>query len=151
MDSIEVLRRSDVFHYLKEDDLKIIAGMCTTEEFEPGKIIFRHGQEAEKIYVIEEGLVSILIEPGPRDRRQIQTASNFQCFGWAAMIPPYWHLRTVQTIEMTKVYSFKGKELCALVETEPKLFASIIVGVAYVISQRLKVAFDQLMGSTYQD
>ena len=42
-------------------------------------------------------------------------------------------------------------ELRNLVDTNPKLCAAIAGGVAYVISKRLKAAFSQLMGDTYQD
>jgi len=151
MDKLEVLRRSDVFHYLDDEDLKTMAEMCTTEVFEAGKTIFRQDQENEKLYVIEDGLVSVLLELGPTDRRQIQAASNYECFGWSASIPPYRSVCTVKAMEKTKVLAFNGKELRNLVYTNPKLCAEIAGGVAYVISQRLRESFTQLMGVTYQD
>ena len=151
MDRIEVLRRSDVFHYLEEDELRVVEKMCTPEVFEAGTIICKQDQEEERIYVIEEGLVSILLELGPTDKRQIQAASNFECFGWSATIPPFHCAATVKALERTKALAFNGKELRNLIYTNPKLCAEIAGGVAYVISQRLRGAFTQLMGVTYQD
>lgn len=151
METIEVLRRSDVFHYLDEDELRIVEKMCTPKVFEAGTIICKQDTEEKDIYVIEEGLVSILLELGPTDKRQIQAASNFECFGWAATIPPFRCTATAKAVERTKVLAFNGKELRNLVYTNPKLCAEIAGGVAYVISQRLRAAFTQLMGVTYQD
>ena len=151
MDKVEVLRRSDVFHYLDEDELRVVEKMCTSEVFEAGTIICKQDTEEEKIYVIEEGLVSILLELGPTDKRQIQAASNFECFGWSATIPPFHCAATVKALEKTKTLAFNGKELRNLIYTNPKLCAEIAGGVAYVISQRLRAAFTQLMGVTYQD
>jgi CRP-like cAMP-binding protein len=151
MDKLEVLKRSDVFHYLDDDDLKVVGEMCTSEVFEAGEIICRQDKESEKLYVIEDGLVSVLLELGPTDRRQIQAASNFECFGWSASIPPYRCVCSVKALERTKVLAFHGKELRNLVYTNPKLCAEIAGGVAYVISQRLRAAFSQLMGVAYQD
>lgn len=151
MERIEVLRRSDVFHYLDEDELRAVEKMATEEVFEPGEIIFRQDKEAEKVYVIEEGLVSICLEMGPTDKRQTQAATNFECFGWAATIPPYHRLNMAKALERTKVLAFNGLELRNLIDTNPKLCAEIAGGVAYVISQRLRAAFHQLMGCTYQD
>jgi len=151
MDKLEVLRRSDVFHYLDDDDLKVVGTMCTPEVFEAGTTICKQDREQEKLYVIEEGLVSVLLELGAMDKRQIQAASNFECFGWSASIPPFRCLCTVKTLEKTKVLAFNGMELRNLVYTNPKLCAEIAGGVAYVISQRLRAAFTQLMGVTYQD
>ena len=125
--------------------------MCTPQVFEAGAIICRQDVEAENIYVIEEGLVSIILELGPTDKRQIQTATNFECFGWSATIPPFRCTSTVKALERTKVLAFKGMELRNLIYTNPKLCAEIAGGVAYVISQRLRAAFSQLMGVSYQD
>jgi CRP-like cAMP-binding protein len=151
MEILEVLMRSDVFHYLEEDELKIVAKMCTQEVFEAGTIICKQDREEKYIFVIEEGLVSILLELGPTDRRQIQTASNFECFGWSATIPPFHCTATAKALERTKVLAFNGRELRNLIYTNPKLCAEIAGGVAYVISQRLRTSFAQLMGVTYQD
>ena len=151
MDKLEVLKRSDVFHYLDDDELKIVGEMCTPEVFEAGTVICRQDRESEKLYIIEEGLVSVLLELGPTDKRQIQAASNFECFGWSASIPPYRCAATVKALEKTKVLAFNGQELRNLIYTNPSLCAAVAGGVAYVISQRLRAAFTQLMGVTYQD
>jgi CRP-like cAMP-binding protein len=151
MDKLEVLKRSDIFHYLDEADLKIVEKMATEEVFEPGEIIFRQNKHADKIYVVEEGLVSILLEMGPTDKRQIQSAANFECFGWAATIPPFHRMCMAKAVERTKLLAFDGMELRNLIDTNPKLCAETAGGVAYVISQRLQAAFEQLMGCTYQD
>lgn len=151
MERIEVLRRSDIFHYLDENELKIVVKMCTPAVFEAGTIICKQDREEHKVYVIEEGLVSILLELGPTDKRQIQAASNFECISWSATIPPFRCTATVRAVERTKVLAFEGKELRDLIYTNPKLCAEIAGGVAYVISQRLRAAFTQLMGCTYQD
>jgi len=151
MDRIEVLRRSDIFHYLEEDELRVVETMCTPEVFEAGTTICKQDQEEQNVYVIEDGLVSILLELGPTDKRQIQAASNFECFGWSATIPPFHCAATVKALERTKTLAFNGRELRNLIYTNPKLCAEIAGGVAYVISQRLRTAFTQLMGVAYQD
>ena len=151
MKRIEVLRRSDIFHYLDEDELKVVEKMCTPEVFEAGTIICKQDREESKVYVIEEGLVSILLELGPTDKRQIQAASSFECVGWSATIPPFHSTATAKVLERTKALAFDGRELRDLIYTNPKLCAEIAGGVAYVISERLRAAFTQLMGCTYQD
>jgi CRP-like cAMP-binding protein len=151
METIEILRRSDIFHYLEDDELKTVAKMCTPQVFEAGTVICKQDKEEEKVYVIGEGLVSILLELGPTDKRQIQTASNFECFGWSATIPPFRCAATAKALEKTRVLAFNGMELRNLIYTNPKLCAEVAGGVAYVISQRLRAAFTQLMGVAYQD
>jgi len=151
METVEVMKKSDVFQYLNDGELKELEKMCRHEVFEAGATIFRQGKEAVDIYIIEEGSVSILYELSQTDRRQIQAASNYECFGWAATIPPYYRLRTVKALERTRVLAFNGKEIRDLADTNPKLLAGIMVGIACLISKRLHSAFTQLMGVTYQD
>ena len=151
METIEILRRSDIFHYLDEEEIQVVAKMGTPQVFETGTVICKQDKEEEKVYVIEEGLVSIILELGPTDKRQIQTASNFECFGWSATIPPFRCTSTAKALERTKVLAFKGMELRNLIYTNPSLCAKIAGGVGYVISQRLRAAFSQLMGVAYQD
>jgi CRP-like cAMP-binding protein len=150
MDNLEVLRRSDVFHYLEESDLKEVEKMCTFELIEAGTILFKQDKELEKMYIVEEGLVGILIELAPTDRRQIQAVSNLECFGWEASIPPFHATCTAKALEQTRLLVFNGKTLRNLYYTDPRLCAAIAGGVAYVISQRLRASFSQLIGVTYQ-
>ena len=65
MDKIEVLKRSDVFRELNDDQLNAIVGLSTVETLEPGTVIYHQNAILDKIRVIEEGLVAILLELGP--------------------------------------------------------------------------------------
>ena len=150
MDSIEVLRRSDVFHYLDDNDLKEVGKMCTAETFEAGTTLFKHNRELEKLYVIQEGCVAIQLELGATDRRQMQSAAAFECIGWEATVPPFRAMTTAQALEKTTVLAFNGRALRNLYYTNPSLCCACAGGVAYVISQRLKTAFSQLMGVASQ-
>jgi len=151
MEKLEVLRRADVFQLLNEDELKELAEMCAEEVFEPGTIILKQNAPSERLYIIEEGLVSINLEVSPLDVRQIQAASNFQCIGWTSTIPPYKALGTIKAIERTKVLAFHGKRLRALVYTKPALTAKIAGGIAQAIAERLRRAYEQCVGVTYED
>ncbi len=151
MDRLEVLKKSDVFHLLENNDFKELLDMCTERVFQPGEIVIKQDKEVKELYVVEEGLVAILLEGGPLESRQIQTASNFQCFGWSATIPPYCSTATVKALEKTKALAFNGKRLRAMIYSNPALCAKIAGGIAEVISHRLRSAYTQLLGVTYQD
>lgn len=150
MEMAEVLSSSELFHALNEEEFREMERMCRRHVFEAGTIIFRQDKEAEDIYIIENGLVSLLLELSPMDMRQIQAVSNSECFGWSAMVPPYQRSCTAKAVEKTRVFAFNGKDLRYLFFTNPRLCANIVSGVAYVLSQRLRATYTQLMGVTYQ-
>ena len=151
METIEVLRKSDLFRGLNDEQLRILEKMATPCVFEPGTIIHKQGAKLDNVYLIEEGLVAIFLELGPLSEYQLQAASNFEFFGWSAMIEPHISTATAKAIEKTKVLSFNGKKLCDLCLTKPELGCKIGRAVAHVLATRLHSAYNQLLGVTHQD
>jgi CRP-like cAMP-binding protein len=148
MDKIEVLKRSDLFRELDDEQLNLVAEMGTDQVFNTGAIIYRQGVLADHIHVIEEGLVGIILEVGPLAQRQVQAAANFESFGWSAMIPPYTRTATVRALEQTKVIVFNGRELAGFCTSYCDVGFKIMQAVARVIAERLRQAYIQLLGVT---
>jgi len=151
MDKLEVLRRSDLFRGLNEAQLRAIKGMCTTEVYEPGALIQKQGELADKLYIIEEGLVAIIVEIGPLSQRQLQAASDFEAFGWSAAIPPHISTATVKAIERSKVLSIHRAAILDLCSTDCRLGCTVYREIARVIADRLHASFMQCLGVTAQD
>jgi CRP-like cAMP-binding protein len=151
MNKIEVLKRSDLFRELDDEHLNLVAEIGTHQVCDAGTIIYKQGSIAELIYVIEHGLMGIILEVGPLAQRQVQAAANFESFGWSAMIPPYTRTATVKALERTKVMVFNGRELTAFCTTHSEVGFKIMQAVARVISERLRQAYIQLLGVTDED
>jgi CRP/FNR family cyclic AMP-dependent transcriptional regulator len=151
MNKIEVLKRSDLFRELDDEHLALVAKIGTHQVFDAGAIIHKQGVAADLIYVIEEGLVGIILEVGPLAQRQVQAATNFESFGWAAIVPPYTRTATAKAIERTKAIVFSGRELTAFDTTHPEVGFKIMQAVARVIAERLRQAYIQLLGVTDED
>ena len=111
MNTFEVLERSQLFRDLDHEQLSMVEKMCAPEVFEPGTIICKQGTEGVKMYVIEEGLVGVILEVGLMAKRQVQSAARFESFGWSAMIEPYIYTVTVKAREKTRALAFNGNEL----------------------------------------
>lgn len=151
MEIVDIMKKSDVFSRLSDEDLKEVAKLCRREEFDAGTFIFKQDTASTDLYIVEEGLVSTMLELGPTDRRQIQGIAEYGSFSWTSVIPPYHHVTTAKAIENTKVLAFDGKQLRDLINTNPRLCAEVISGIAFVISQKLRMSFTQLMGVTFQE
>ena len=151
MDKLEVLKRSDLFRELNNEQLSLVEKMCTAEVYEPGTIIHRANTIVDRLYVIEEGLVAIIVEPGPLSQRQLQAASNFETFGWEAALPPHLATATAKTLERTKVLTFKRQDLADFFCNKPEVGCVVCQGIARVVAHRLQAAYMQLLGVTSQD
>jgi CRP-like cAMP-binding protein len=148
MNRIEVLKRSDLFRELDDRHLALVGEIGTDQVFDAGIIIYKQGSAADLIYVIEEGLVGIILEVGPLAQRQVQAAANFESFGWSAMIPPYSRTATVKALEQTNVVVFDGRELTDFCTAHGEEGFNIMQAVARVIAERLRQAYIQLLGVT---
>jgi len=151
MDKIEVIKRSDLFRELDNEQLSMVAEIGTEQVFDAGTIIHKQGGPAELVHVIEEGLVGIILEVGPLAQRQVQAAVNFESFGWSAMIPPYTLTATAKALEQTKVVIFDGRELTGFCTTHCAVGFKIMQALARVIAERLRQAYIQLLGVTDED
>ena len=151
MDKREVLKRLDLFRELHDEQLDALEKICTSEVYEPGTFICRQNRASEKLYVIEDGLVAIIVETGPLCQRQLQAVSNFEAFGWEAVIPPHLQTSSAKAIEKTRVLAFKGQDLIDLFDTDFRTGCIIYQGVARVVASRLQSAFMQLLGVCSQD
>lgn len=151
MEKAEVLKRCPAFRDLDDEQLKVLADMATSETFEVGESLGRQGRAAEKVYIIEDGLVGIYLELGPMTHRQIQSAANFDLVCWSAMLPPYRMTTTVRAIETTRALAFEGKALARLCQTHPPIGCKVHRGMAATIASRLSSAYTQLMGVTSSD
>ncbi|MFC2063457.1 Crp/Fnr family transcriptional regulator [Chloroflexota bacterium] len=151
MDKLEILKRSDLFRELDDEQLAVIAKMCTGKVFDPGTIICKQGEIERCNYVVEDGLVGIILEVGPMAQRQVQAAANFEVFGWSSMIEPYCSTATVKAIEKTRVLVCDGRKLRTLCDTHPEIACKLFRGVAQIVAARLRQAYIQLLGITAQD
>jgi len=150
MDKLDVLRKCDVFSRLDDMQLAEVAKMCTPEVFKPGTIIANQDRKEAKLYVIEEGLVAIILESGPLSQRQVQAASNYEVLCWSAMLEPHICTATVKAMEKTKVLAFDGAYLHGLCLSRPDIGCRVSHGIARVVATRLQNAYNQLLGITSQ-
>ena len=144
----QTLKKCALFQKLNDEQLNIIEKMCTSETFEPGAIICKQDKKGEKIYVIEDGLVGIILEVGPLSERQVQSASKYDVFGWSAMIEPFRYTATVKAIKKTTALAFNGKNLHDLYMTYPEISCLIFKELTSVVARRLNEAYTQLLGVT---
>ena len=151
MDKREVLKRSDLFRELSDEQLDALEKICTCEVYEPGTFICRQNTFSDKLYVIEDGLIAIILEPGPLSQRQLQAVSNFETFGWETVIPPHLRTDSAKAIEKTQVLALNGQDLFNLFKTDCPIGCIVYQGVARVVASRLQSAFMQLLGVCSQD
>ena len=105
MSKIDILKKSEPFSKLNDQQLSVIEKICTSEVFQAGAIILKQ-DKSDKFHIIEDGLVGIVYEVGPLSQRQVQTASKYDVFGWSCLVEPFKCRATAKAINKTSTLSF---------------------------------------------
>jgi len=145
VDAVEILARCEVFLGLDDSDLQKIAVLpsCRLEVYEAGETISQQGEVAQKLYVLDEGKVSLVVNLFPQiaqPARQvvIDTVTTGGIFDWSALVPPHILTRSVVCVEQARVLAINGAELLQLMEHEPHIGYEVMSGLTRVIGWRLR-------------
>jgi CRP-like cAMP-binding protein len=140
MVSAEALRSFPFFANLTEEEVKSISMICSEEKYEATTFICREGGEAQKLYVLLEGNIDVMINTDEEGLQQ-ETVSNLSrgdAFCWSAVVEPHYLTASIFAATPVTVLSIDGAALRAMFELDCHLGYRILQKAAQVISNRLK-------------
>ena len=83
-----------LFRDMKIEHLEILSQGATEVRFELGQIIFRQGEPANKLYLIENGTVGLEATRPNQPPVSIQTLHAGDALGWSWLFPPFaWNFQ----------------------------------------------------------
>ena len=142
MVSAELLKKYDFFSGLTDAQLQKLASIATEESHDAGSQIYKIGDTAKKLYVVEEGKMVMVIDSymGP-SRPPLQVNVDFvtkgDAMGWSALVEPYEYTLGALCIEKSKLIAFDAHALRKTVHDDPVLGVKIMESIAKVIAGRL--------------
>ena len=144
----DVLRMSQLFSELTDDELDEMVKLCHEETYEAGTTIFNEGEVANELYIVEDGRVvlEMTIRLGPGSGRQgaIDVVTKGQVFGWSAIAEAHTLTMSARCVEKTKVIALDGPGLWRLLEKNCDLGYKVTKRLIDIVSSRLKHARDTL-------
>lgn len=145
MGIIGILKRCEIFVGLEDGDLQKIVDLpsCRCRDFQAEEIVFRSGEPADRLYVLEEGRVDLLIRsPGTspylNGNAVICSISKGGIFGWPAVVPPHIFSLTAVCKRPSAILSIRGEELRRLFQDSPHIGLEVTNSLLRVISSRFK-------------
>lgn len=140
IESLEkVLTQHPFVEGLKPEHINLIVGCATNVIFEPGKYLFKEGEDANSFYIIRSGKVALEVYSPEKGSIIIQTLGEGEVIGWSWMVPPYQWKFDARAVELTRVIELDGNCLRNKCEDDPSL--------GYEIMKRLANVFDIRIGA----
>jgi len=135
---IERLRNVEIFQGLKDEELQVVARFCHEETMPEGCTLCEEGARAIKLFILEEGAISIRFMKGVN--LTVQTPGKI--LGWSFLVPPNRYTASAVTIRPSKLLVINSPDFYALVNQDPKMGLKIMNNLAQVVASRMKAFVD---------
>jgi CRP-like cAMP-binding protein len=137
---IDRLKKVDILEGLAEEELQSIAQYFEEENVNAGVTLCEEGTDADRLYVLEQGTVSISSKKG----RQYDIDIPGKIVGWSFLVPPFLYTASAVAKTPSKVLVIKSPDFYYVIHKEPKMGMKVINNLAQVIASRLKGHEDSL-------
>ena len=132
--SIDRLRKVDILEGLAEEELQSIAQYFEEENVNTGVTLCEEGAKAERLYVLEQGTVSVSFKAGV----QYDIDVPGRIVGWSFLVPPFLYTASAVVKTPSKILVIKSPDFYYVIHKEPKMGMKVINNLAQVVASRLK-------------
>lgn len=142
MPPLNLIRESELFKGLSQDVLEKILSLCREAEYPRGATIFSEHSPAERLYVLEYGLVTLRIDTPAGGEKVMVTAirDRGEVFGWSALVEPHVYTSTAVCLESCRVVALEGAGLLRTLEENPEAGFVVMKRLATIVASRLRKA-----------
>ena len=135
--------KSYLFAGLNESILKELEGALLEEEYEEGTLIFRQGEAAKHLYVLESGRVRLTV--GGRGPVSMTVRRPGDVFGWSSVVLNDTYFSTAESLTQTRVRMISGGQLQDIFNKNPADGLKFYRRLARVIRRRLIDSYKSLL------
>ena len=133
------------FSRMDSSFLKFLSNSVTELRIKKGDVLFKHGNRADKFYLLRNGQISIQVPALMGPTLEIQTLGEDQILGWSWLIPPYRWSFQARALEDSDLLEFDGSAILARCEEDPNFGYELFKRFAALMSERLDAARQKMM------
>jgi CRP-like cAMP-binding protein len=134
----EMLSKIPVFEKLEVKELRQIAGIVHRRNYTKGEYVFYQGDPGLGMYVVEKGLVGIVVEGSDGLKKEIIEMRDGDFFGEIALLDESPRSASVAVKVDSQLIGFFRPDLFEVMEKTPKTGLKIITKLAEMIGERLR-------------
>lgn len=140
MKNLELLKRSDIFGGLSDEQLGRVIELAEPQVFAEGQVILEEDQRGTRCYFMTAGRVDIEIRPpyAGRAPQKIATVKSGEMFGELSLVDGFLRSASARAVEPTEVITFDNAALEKLMEEDPRIGYRIMRNIANVLSARIR-------------
>ena len=121
----EMLKRISMFTIMEDGHLARIAGAMEKKEFKTKEFIVTQGEEGDSLFIIEEGLVNVLVKDGKGKEKWVAHIPPGGFFGEMALLTGEPRTASVQAETEVICYEIEKEDLLPIFQESPELLEKI--------------------------
>jgi CRP-like cAMP-binding protein len=138
------MQEVELFKSIPSHILHEITQFASEESVRTEQVLFRAGDVAEYLYILEDGQVAITV-PG-KETITFSVDETGSVFGWSALVEPRRYTATAECTMDSKVIKIDGERLLGLFERHPHEGLLVLRRLAGVIATRLVQTYRKAAG-----
>ena len=139
-----VLKKVPFFSQLKKSELLEFKRIFHHRYFKKGEIIFFEGEPGAGMYVIENGKIGIYKNFDDNSKEELAVLESGEFFGEMALLDESARSATAVALDNTSVLGLFRHDLFNLINRKPKLGNKILLKLAQMLAERLRLSNDEL-------
>ncbi len=144
-----IIKETDLFKGIDFDVMEEIANICSEENYAKDTVLFEQGEKAERLYILEEGAVKLVIKNGGSLFYSLTEPG--EVFGWSSMVEPGLYTASGVCVTDLKVVRIERKKLDKIFDLHPDAGVTILRRIGGIFSTRLSRAYQDLLSTKGED
>ncbi len=142
---VKHLENVEFFGELEAEYREWLAEHATESRFEDGQLLARHGDTADRFFLVLEGGLVVEVPALTGPSMEVTRLGPGKIFGWSWLIEPYrWHFNA-RASGKTRVLDFDGLAILKRAEAEPKFGYALLRHFSALMGTRLESAQRKMM------
>lgn len=134
--SVEKVSKSILFQGLDDSEIRQVLSIGQARVYNSGDVVFKEGDEAVHIYVVEEGKLDIRTP----EKQTVYTASAGDILGWSTLMLPYKRTASAIAANKARVVIIDQAKLQEFCEKNSPIGYKITRNVGRLIAIRMRTA-----------
>jgi len=144
-----IVKEIDLFKGIDPEVMEEIANICSEEEYTKDTVLFEKGEEAESLYILEQGALNLVIKNGGSLIYSLTEPG--EVFGWSSLVESGLYTASGVCATDLKAVKIEREKLDKIFDRHPEVGFKVLKRLARVISQRLSNAYRDLLSARGQD
>jgi CRP-like cAMP-binding protein len=141
----DLLERFALIEGFTEDQIKIFGPLLEDVSYQTNEVIFQQGDQANFLYFVMEGKVSIQFNPEDGPVLCVAEVEEGNVFGWSSALGSACYTSSAVCVEGGTFIRMDGEELKTICQEHPETGILILNRLASVIAQRLRGTHEQVV------